>query len=470
MTALLRNRLSAWLSLLAGSWTVPAATLHWLLGEGDAPVSGAWHAAVMAGGASVALAAALGLVFAGGRRHDGRAVVVGGAFAVMGSLLVAHGLATPGVFTGPNGLVAVAGGTALPAGGFLLALATLEAVQRPTRIRLLVGAQLGLIVVIGSALGIALWRPAAVPSVPAAGTPAALALLACGIACFAVLTWRASRTYALTRRRADLVVVVGAAWMAFALVPSLTLAPGGWAWWLGHVLEFVGVALVGIPTALDLWRTVPSRPLAGDLAAAELVRDEEIFLGDRVRRLLADLGRKDSSTEDHTRRVALLAVQVGDALGLAPGRLRELAVGGLLHDMGKLSVPDRILRKPGRLTDDEMDVVRMHPTWGAELLAALGFSTRIRQMVAGHHERMDGGGYPAGVPAAELGLETRILTVCDVYDALVSPRVYRDAWPPERALALLRDETGSAFDGRCVAALERVLRASPQQLPAPATA
>jgi HD-GYP domain-containing protein (c-di-GMP phosphodiesterase class II) len=86
-------------------------------------------------------------------------------------------------------------------------------------------------------------------------------------------------------------------------------------------------------------------------------------------------------------------------------------------------------------------------------------------MVAGHHERLDGGGYPAGRAAAGLEIETRILSVCDVYDALVSPRVYRDAWEPERALQLLHDETGTAFDGSCVAALERVLDAQRAAIP-----
>jgi HD-GYP domain-containing protein (c-di-GMP phosphodiesterase class II) len=103
--------------------------------------------------------------------------------------------------------------------------------------------------------------------------------------------------------------------------------------------------------------------------------------------------------------------------------------------------------------------IRRHPGDGDALLADLGFSTRIRRMVSGHHERLDGSGYPDGLRGAELDLETRILAVADVYDALVSPRVYRDAWPAWRALALLRSEAGVAFDERCVDALERIVGA-----------
>ena len=152
------------------------------------------------------------------------------------------------------------------------------------------------------------------------------------------------------------------------------------------------------------------------------------------------------------------AVQVGEELGLPPGHLRALAIGGLLHDIGKLSVPTRILQKPAALEEDEFAIIKRHPEWGIKLLRELGgFNSSAQELVHNHHERLDGKGYPRGLDASSIGLDTRILTVCDVYDALVSPRVYRAAWSHEAALALLRDESGSAFDERCVAALERVL-------------
>ena len=174
--------------------------------------------------------------------------------------------------------------------------------------------------------------------------------------------------------------------------------------------------------------------------------------------LLERLAEKDESTEEHTRRVAMRAVQVGEELGLAPGRLRALAIGGLLHDMGKLSVPERILKKPAALEQDEFDVIKRHPEWGIQLLRELGgFPASVLELVLSHHERLDGKGYPRGLQGNTIGLDTRILTVCDVYDALVSPRVYRVAWSNEAAVGLLHDEIGTAFDERCVAALERVL-------------
>jgi HD-GYP domain-containing protein (c-di-GMP phosphodiesterase class II) len=216
----------------------------------------------------------------------------------------------------------------------------------------------------------------------------------------------------------------------------------------------------------------------GDLRAAEIVASEEAYLGARVRALMVRLAAKDTSTEEHTRRVAALAVEIGELLGLSPIRLRSLAIGGLLHDIGKLSIPAAILQKPGPLDDDEFSTVKLHPERGRELLSELGgFDESVKRLVLDHHERLDGSGYPRGIHGNDLDLATRILAVCDVYDALVSSRVYRPAWSREQALELLRGEADVAFDTRCVAALERVLdghvdvapeRAAGLLLPAPA--
>jgi putative nucleotidyltransferase with HDIG domain len=158
-------------------------------------------------------------------------------------------------------------------------------------------------------------------------------------------------------------------------------------------------------------------------------------------------------------------VQVGEELGLAPARLRELAIGGLVHDVGKLSVPNEILQKPGALTEDEYEVIKGHAELGSELVRQLGFSAQVARLVLDHHERLDGSGYPNGASGDDLDLDTRILMICDVYDALLSRRVYRAAWTHEEAVALLREGAGTVFDTLCVAALERVLaREQPEQL------
>jgi putative nucleotidyltransferase with HDIG domain len=330
--------------------------------------------------------------------------------------------------------------------------------RRPFCIKWVIALQIALAVVVIGLGTLGLLVPSAVPSVPRAGSAPAILLLVAGALFFALLAYRAVRTYTLTRRTTDLLASVGCVWLGWALVPSLVMGPTTLAFYFGHGIELLGIVLIAIPAVLDLRRGGASRPLVGDLTATELVGAEEAFLGPRVRTLMLDLAAKDRSTEEHTRRVATLACAVGEELRLPAATLRHLAMGGLLHDMGKLRVPEEILGKPGALDEAEFAAIKRHPEDGARLLAELGgFPEPVLDLVLDHHERLDGAGYPRGLGAAQIGLATRILTVCDVFDALVSHRVYRPAWPRERALGLLREESGTAFDPACVAALERVL-------------
>jgi HD-GYP domain-containing protein (c-di-GMP phosphodiesterase class II) len=410
--------------------------------------------------AAIAMGAALVLSVLGALQSDGRAVLAGLAFSIMAALLCLHGAATPGVLVGTNGVIAFTGGATLPVGCAILALGTLPTFRRPEVVRpLLAALALGVAAILALGISMMHW-PELVPSVPAPRSPLALAVLAGGLAATVLLLLRALRTFLLTRRFLDLAVVIGIAWLGTALVASLVYSFQNIGWWFGHGLEILAMALVGIPVALDLRRGAShqSRPLVGDLRAVDLVSAEEAFLGSQVRALLVALAVKDGSTEEHTRRVALLAVEVGDELCLPRGRLRALATGGLLHDIGKLSVRDDVLRKPASLTDEEFAEVKQHAGAGVALLEELGgFEPLVLALVNDHHERLDGSGYPRGLAAGEISLEAQILAVCDVYDALISPRVYRAAWPHERAIALLRQAAGLQFDARCIDALERVL-------------
>jgi HD-GYP domain-containing protein (c-di-GMP phosphodiesterase class II) len=446
------------LLVLLAAWAVGVPAVLHAVG-GKEVQTGPWvHFGLVASGALVAAFASIGLTVMGARANDGRTVLLGAAFSTMTALLAIHGLATPGIIVGPNGVIALAGAASLPAGGAVLALTALPQMRRPLRMRpvLMLQAVLAVAILLLGAIGLAF--PTTVPQVPQAGSPPALVLLVLGIVFFGVLALRAVRTYTLTRRTTDLLVFVGCVWLAWALVPQLVMGYGTLAFYFGHAMELLGVVLVGIPAVLDLRQGGASRPLVGDLTATELVCSEQAYLGPRVRALMVDLAEKDRSTEEHTRRVATLACAVGEELRLPPATLRHLAIGGLLHDMGKLRVPQGILCKPDSLTPDEFEAVKQHPVDGARLLDDLGgFAPEVLALVLDHHERLDGGGYPRGLRGDCIGIATRVLSVCDVYDALVSNRVYRPAWTPERALGLLRGESGSAFDPRCVAALERVL-------------
>jgi hypothetical protein len=454
----LSERVRPALALVAFGLVLPVGAL--LLAQGrHVFLGGPVHFYGVGVSALAAAAAALALTAAGVRRGDGRTVLIGTAFTVMAGLLSIHGLATPGIVVGDNGLISLTGALTLPVGGAVLALTAVPALRRPRGIRGLLVFQVVAFVSIVALGTTGMAAPSLVPSVPQAGSPGAIAALVVGAVFYCLLLLRSLKTYLLTRRPSDLVVVVGVAWMTAALPPALLLTWVDLGWWIGHGAELLGIAIVGAAVAADLMRsTASSRSLVGDLRASELVAQEEEFLGARVRSLTVRLHEKDESTGEHTRRVALRAVQVGEELGLAPGRLRALAIGGLLHDIGKLAVPERILKKPAALTDEEFAEIKRHPEAGDRLLRELGgFGDGVRRLVRSHHERLDGKGYPDGRRAAELDLDTRIMAVCDVYDALVSPRVYRPAWGERRALEHMHAEAGTAFDPRCVAALERVL-------------
>src|SRR5689334_54294 len=212
----------------------------------------------------------------------------------MSALLLLHGLATPDVLleeqpgdTTP--LLAFAGGATLPVGGAILALAAWPSVLRSEAVPAILRLQAvvtSAIVVVG-AVGLA--DQSILPTQPEADSPIALTLLAIGTLLLGAVAWRALRTFILTRRAADLLVVCGMCLLMVSLGASLTFEAWTLGWWGSHALELAGIGLVGIPVAADFMRVSQSRPLAGDLAGLELVNQEEAFLGAHVRALMIAL-------------------------------------------------------------------------------------------------------------------------------------------------------------------------------------
>jgi HD-GYP domain len=224
-----------------------------------------------------------------------------------------------------------------------------------------------------------------------------------------------------------------------------------------HIFEFVGIAVVGASLVFDLRRGRRSRALVGDLRAAEIVASEEAYLGARVRALMVRLAAKDTSTEEHTRRVAALAVEVGEQLGLSPTRLRSLAIGGSCTTSASSRSRPRSSRSPGRST-----TTSSQPSSSTRSEAASSSPSSAASTTASgaSSSTTTSASTAAGIRAASRQRARscdRILAVCDVYDALVSTRVYRPAWTRDHALELLRGEADVGLDARCVTALERVL-------------
>ena len=194
-----------------------------------------------------------------------------------------------------------------------------------------------------------------------------------------------------------------------------------------------------------------------------------------IEALALAIDAKDQTAQSHIRRVQVYATSIARGLGMSDTEIQGVKTAALLHDIGKLAVPEHILSKPGPLTQEEFQKIRVHPQVGAEIISAVPFPYPVAPLILSHHERWDGKGYPQGLKGEEIPLGARILSVVDYYDALTSDRPYHKAMAPEAAMALLQQEAGRALDPQVVqmfvkmapemeAAAETIETATPRRL------
>ncbi|MDI6697079.1 MAG: GAF domain-containing protein [Anaerolineales bacterium] len=175
------------------------------------------------------------------------------------------------------------------------------------------------------------------------------------------------------------------------------------------------------------------------------------------------LDLRDRETENHTQRVTELAVTLARALGFNEQQMVHLRRGAILHDIGKMGIPDNILQKPGPLSAEEWEIMRRHPQFAYEMLSPIRYLRPALDIPYCHHERWDGSGYPQGLKGEEIPLAARLFAVVDVFDALTSNRPYRPAWPRAGAIAYLRQQAGKLFDPQIVAAFLKIIQAEGEQ-------
>lgn len=177
-----------------------------------------------------------------------------------------------------------------------------------------------------------------------------------------------------------------------------------------------------------------------------------------IEALALAIDAKDETTQEHLQRVQVYAMEIGKDLGLSPEELEALRAASLLHDIGKLAVPEHIISKPGKLTPEEFERMKIHPVVGAQILERVRFPYPVAPIVRSHHERWDGNGYPDRLKGEQIPIGARILSVVDTLDALATDRQYRKALPLDEAVGVILAEAGEAFDPRVVEVLARRYR------------
>ena len=207
---------------------------------------------------------------------------------------------------------------------------------------------------------------------------------------------------------------------------------------------------------------------AGKTLDSEVVKNQasdmvdSILRNDNALTSLTRIKSFDEYTFTHCVNVAVLVTSFAKRLGFNRNRLERLAAGGLLHDLGKVKVPDEILNKPGRFTPEEREIINKHPAYSAEMLEKTPHieEDSIRLSFE-HHERLDGTGYPRGIKESQLHIDTNIVSICDVYDALTSARVYKPGFPLPKALQIIRENAGTDFKPNLVDMFINIIGAYP---------
>jgi hypothetical protein len=373
----------------------------------------------------------------------------------VGALMLGHGLTTPGILGRPLNMW-VARFPVLALAGFAASVLAATLGRDTFLKRIVARFPRGSLVAVTSGLvvgsGIIVARPTAgYGTQPVAGETILthvilgatfLALLVAG-----AVHWRRWR---LGRDRLDLALVV-AAWLSADAVVSFELG-ALWrvSWWDYHAYLLAGFAAAAFAVLTQYRRT---RSVVDAVSTISAIDESERIARAYPEALTALTGAveaKDRYTHGHSSRVADLAVRMGHRIGLGPDALRQLAHGALLHDVGKIGVPDGILNKPDSLTPEEWEWIKAHPVVGWEMASRAPSLRGTLSVVRHHHERWDGTGYPDGLAAREIPAPARIVAVADVWDALTSDRAYRPAWPAERAVEHLVTARESLFDPLCV--------------------
>jgi putative nucleotidyltransferase with HDIG domain len=276
------------------------------------------------------------------------------------------------------------------------------------------------------------------------------------------------QSYRFSRFPLQLTIVYSSGWIIVSQFIMVLGEPWRLSWWIYHFLLLASMIVM-------IFGLIKQYSVKGTFVGS--VRT--LFVNDPFERITSSISRsvkalviaieeKDTYTVGHTFRVTMYALKLAEEMNLNPEQLRAIAQGTLVHDVGKIHIPDAILNKPGKLTNEERELIEKHSIYGYKMCRNLGFMKEELNIIRSHHEKWDGSGYPDKLKEEEIPFLARIVAVADVYDALTSERAYRKAWTHQSAIELLIDQKGKHFDPICVDAWVNLCEKNPEVYQYPA--
>jgi len=396
------------------------------------------------------IAIAVGVV--GNRQRNIKVSFLALAYISLAETFAAHGLSTPGLMIHDPGFIAVFAQLSI-----LLAVIWLwlSAMSSDSAITIWFSRFKNYLVPVWTLfLGIVylifILHPSWARFMPINSNPLRWVITVVIVALSVLAMYRYYQAYRYSRFPLQIAIVYSSS--LFIVVQLIMIEGTVWrlSWWLYHFM-LLGSTIIMI---MGIYRQYAAKKSMAEGIRALFSNDpiENITdsISPSVKALIIATENKDTYTAGHNFRVTMYALKLAQELQLSPDQLRAISQGTIVHDVGKISIPDAILNKQGKLTDDERKIIETHSTKGFEMCRNLGFMQEELDIIRHHHEKWNGTGYPDHLAGESIPLLSRIVAIADVYDALTSSRAYRQAWDHGQTLQFLNDQKGIHFDARLV--------------------